>query len=106
MKKYRKKPTVIEAIKLTKENIREVYSILYEKPTTNSNIASDRWSMFEDMIKRNGLEVPTPEGTVMLKMGNYLLRGYTKKLGVHYWPVDVDYFEENYEEVRQDKGVG
>ena len=39
------------------------------------------------------------EGTQIVHTGNYILQGYTPKLGWHFWPVDSSYMEENYMEV-------
>ena len=45
----------------------------------------------------------TPEsgdGTQMAVTGDYIVKGYTDDLGWHFWPVKPDYFEQNYEKVR------
>lgn len=100
MKKYVKKPVPVEAIRLTDKNIHEVYSELYGKPNLSGRVASDKWDDYEDIVKREGIDVSTPEGELKLKIGDYLVKGYSKSLGVHYWPVEKGYFEENYEELR------
>ena len=103
MKKYRKKPVEVEAIKLTKKNIFEVYSEVFSKPDLSHRIASDKWSDYEEIVKREGLKLKTPEsgnGTQIANIGDYIVKGYTKKLGWHYWPVKADYFEYAYDEVR------
>ena len=97
MKKYRKKPVIIEAVKLTKKNILEVYSEIYGKPKLDSEMAREKWWDFEDIVELSGINVPTKEGDLRLTIGNYLVKGYSEKLGYHYWPVDADYFEQYYE---------
>jgi len=97
MKKYRKKPVIIEAVKLTKDNIREVYEELNGKIELKSRIDHEKWYDYEMIVEREGIDVNTPEGTVKLKIGSYLVKGYSKKLGYHYWPVDADYFVQSYE---------
>ncbi|CAL1518149.1 hypothetical protein [Chitinophaga sp. MM2321] len=56
---------------------------------------------------RRGLDgsvvLVTPEsgkGTQIAVTGDYLVKGYTELLGWHFWPVKPDYFELNYEKVR------
>lgn len=100
MKKYKKKPVTIEAIKLEKTNIKEVYTILYGEPKIKGEVAQKKWDEFEDWIIKSGMHVETPEGTVQLTVGNYLVKGYSKSLGEHFWPVEAGYFDENYEEVK------
>ncbi len=96
MEKYMKKPTEIEAIKLTKDNIFEVSSEVYTKPDLNTDIAKEKWENYVNIVTKYGMDIQTNEGRLKLKIGNYLVKEYSKKLGYHYWPVDADYFEENY----------
>jgi len=84
MEKYVKKPTEIEAIKLTKKNILDVYSEIYDKPKLGSNIAQEKWWDYEKIVERKGISIKTPEGELQLTIGNYLVKGYSKKLGYHY----------------------
>ena len=93
MKTYRKKPTIVEAVQLTEKNIVQVFNIIHpEKKAKNF-----RWDKLKEHIIMEGITVKTPEGNLKLKIGNYLIRGYSQSLGVHYWPVEKEYFEENYE---------
>ena len=97
MKKYIKKPIPIEAIQLTEKNILQVYSELYGRPKIEERIAYEKWLDYELIVRKEGLPVRTKEGILKLKIGNYLVKGYSKSLGIHYWPVEKEYFEENYE---------
>ena len=42
------------------------------------------------------LTIPTPEGNHRADLGDWIVKGYSSKLGYHYWPVKPDYFSENY----------
>ena len=42
------------------------------------------------------LTIPTPEGNHRADLGDWIVKGYSSKLGIHYWPVKPDYFSENY----------
>lgn len=42
------------------------------------------------------LTIPTPEGNHRADAGDWIAKGYSSKLGFHYWPIKPDYFEENY----------
>lgn len=44
-----------------------------------------------------GVYVETKEGSLFTPYGYLVAQGYSLKLGVHFWPVDSDYFEENYD---------
>ena len=96
MKRYIKRPVVIEAIQLKPNTIKEVYEELNGKVTIDSNIAQRHWENFEDAIIKDGITINTPEGPVKLTMGNWLVKGHSQSLGVHYWPVEDGYFRENY----------
>lgn len=39
----------------------------------------------------------TKEGDLYVTPGDWIMKGYSKELGWHYWPVKPDYFNENYE---------
>ena len=103
MAKFRKKPVVIEAIQLRENNIFEVYSQVFTRPDLSHRIASDKWDDFERIVKRDGLELKTPEsgeGTQIASIGDYIVFGESKELGRHCWPVKPDYFENAYEIVK------
>lgn len=103
MKKYRKKPVIIEAIQLKEENVFEVYTEVHNKPNLSHRIASDKWDEYKDIVKKEGMKLKTPEsgeGTQIASIGDYITFGYTKELGRHCWPVKPDYFKYAYEEIR------
>ena len=99
-KKYRKKPAMVEAIRLQKNNIREVYKFLNgDYPNLSDGRSSDYWEDYKDYIIRKGMDIETPEGTLTASVGDYIVKGWSEKLGEHFWPVKPDYFKEAYEEV-------
>ena len=103
MKKYRKIPVEIEAIQLKENNIFEVYTEVHNKPDLSHKIASDKWDEYEDIVKKEGMKLKTPEsgeGTQIASIGDYIVFGYTKELGRHCWPVKADYFEQSYEIIK------
>lgn len=102
MKKYRKIPVEIEAIQLTDKNIFQVYSMIFGKPDISRQIASDKWDVYEESVKKNGMYLKTPEsgqGTQIASIGDFIVKGFSEELGEHFWPVKPDYFKKSYEEV-------
>ena len=100
MQKAQKKPVIINFIRLEENNIFEVYTEVFGKPDLSLNIASDKWHDYENIVKRDGLKLKTPEsgeGTQIASMGDYIVFGHSEKLGRHCWPVKPDYFENAYD---------
>lgn len=100
MKKAQKKPIIVEFIQLKENNILQVYSEVFGPPNLSHNIASDKWDDYENIIKREGLKLKTPESggeTQIASIGDYIVFGYTSKLGKHCWPVKPSYFENAYD---------
>lgn len=100
MKKYRKKPVVIEAIQLTTDNILEVYTEINGAPNLDSDMAQDAWETYKDLVISKGMTLKTPEsgqGTQIANIGDYIVFGESKDLGRHCWPVKPDYFESAYD---------
>ena len=49
------------------------------------------------------MRLKTPEsgtGVQIASIGDYIVFGYTEKLGKHCWPVKPDYFEKSYKEIK------
>lgn len=81
VKKYRKKPVVIEAIKYTKENYRECVDFCDES----------FYSCFNDDIV-----IETLEGKHRASLGDYIIKGVKGEV----YPCKPDIFEMTYEEVK------
>ena len=84
VKKFRKKPVVIEAIQLTKENVVDVL--------TFCNNAVNIVASNEDEM---GISILTLEGTMAANTGDYIIRGVKGE----FYPCKPDIFEQTYEEV-------
>lgn len=98
MNKYRKKPVVIEALQLTKQNIREVYTFIYSEPDTKNPISSDRWYDYEGLVKAEGLKLKTLESdgeTQTASIGDYIIKGIQGE----FYPCKPDIFKATYDKV-------
>lgn len=83
-KKFRKKPVIIEAIQLTKENVVDVLTFCNH---TGNIVASSEDEM--------GLSILTLEGTMTANTGDYIIRGVKGE----FYPCKPDIFEQTYEEI-------
>lgn len=83
--KYRKKPVTIEAIKLTLENINDVCKF----------IGNVRSAGFDDTFTECFIEIPTLEGNMFAKSGDYIIKGVKGE----FYPCKPDIFEMTYEKV-------
>lgn len=97
MAQYRKKPVVVEAVQLTKRNIIEAYSFVFDKPDLSDNVASDKWDEYEVIVKRYGMIIPTLEGDMKASIGDYIIKGVKGE----YYPCKPDIFEMTYEPVNK-----
>jgi len=103
MKTAQKKPVIVEFIQLTESNIAEVYLQLYPEDRfsiPSCKVGQDKWDDYEQIVKREGLKLKTPEsgeGTQIAGIGDYIIFGYSEKLGRHCWPVKSDYFKSAYD---------
>ena len=84
VKKFRKKPVIIEAIQLTKDNAVEALSFC----NNDGNIVASN----ED---ETGISISTLEGTMLANIGDYIIKGVKGE----FYPCKADIFEQTYEEV-------
>lgn len=84
VKKFRKKPVVIEAIQLTKENVVDVLTFCNN---TGNIVASNEDEM--------GISILTLKGTMIADTGDYIIKGVKGE----FYPCKPDIFEQTYEEV-------
>ena len=87
MKKYRKKPVVIEAMKLTQKNIGITLSFVADSGAMNLT------QTFDD-----GLIIPTKEGNMLASYGDWIIKGVAGE----FCPCKPDIFEQTYEPVDED----
>ena len=102
MKKFRKKPVVIEAIQLTKENIKEVYELVNnELVDLASSMYVNKWAEYCDIVERDGLTIPTLEdgndkrAKHVATIGDFIIKG----IHGEFYPCKPDIFEATYDAV-------
>lgn len=90
-RKYRKKPVVIEAMRVTPQNVSEVAAWCGGRVVTEAK-SSDPTDVY------TGLDIPTLEGVMRAQTyhgGDYVIRGVRGE----FYPVKPDVFEQTYEVV-------
>ena len=97
MTKYRKKPIVIEAVRLTWQTWNEVCEFLGSivspgNPGRDTAEASDTCGETPPFIE---LTIPTPEGDHLAKHGDWIIKGVKGE----FYPCKPDIFEATYEPV-------
>lgn len=100
IQKAQKKPVIVEFIQLRKDNIKEVYTEVHGEPNLKGTMDGLMWDTYQDIVLEDGMNLKTPEsgeGTQIADIGDYIVFGYTEKLGRHCWPVKPDYFEQSYD---------
>jgi len=81
MKKYRKKPIVIEAVQWNGMNEEEIYLLTHGK----ANYCANECRMF----------IPTLEGDMEASVGDFIIKGVNGE----FYPCKPDIFQKTYEEV-------
>lgn len=99
IKKYKKKPVIIEAIQWDGKNLVDVSAFLYNKTRKEalkeinlSDISCKIWD--ESIIIREGL---TLEGRMKADIGDYII----KSVNGEFYPCKPDIFAKTYEEVTE-----
>ncbi len=87
IKKYRRKPVIIEAVQLTSDNIFEVIEWI------NKNSGLDKCAE----LTLSGISIKTLEGTRRANLGDYII----KSVKGEFYPEKPDIFEETYELVKE-----
>lgn len=91
MAKFRKKPVVIEAIRWTGDNLREIIDFTGLHPSANKW----SWEEYEVVVRDQGLKIFTLEGGLMATVGDWIIKG----VKAEFYPCKPDIFEATYEEV-------
>lgn len=91
VRKYRKKPVVIDAIKWTGKNLREVIAFTGLHPSAQKWT----WKEYAAIVDGEGLKIFTLEGPLMASIGDMILKGVKGE----FYPCKPDIFEATYEEV-------
>jgi len=91
MPKFIKKPSQIEAREYTGKNAEEIMFWI----GSNMTFKDER----PVQLVKGQLFLKSPEGEYLVMPYDWIVKGESATLGVHFWPVKPDYFEENYQEV-------
>ena len=92
--KYRKKPVVIEAIRWTGDNLKEIIDFT----CLHHSAYKWTWEEYEQVVKNEGLKIFTLEGTHMASIGDMIIKGVQGE----FYPCKPDIFEQTYEPVEDD----
>lgn len=97
--KYRKIPVVIEAIKFTESNIKEVLAFMGEISSIDyipqCKAEEEAFYNYCEKCKKEGVLTHTLEGDIKLKIGEYLIKGVKGE----FYPCKADIFKMTYEKV-------
>lgn len=90
VRKFRKKPVVIDAIKWTGDNLQQVIEF------TGQHVSASHWKWDEyvDIVEKNGLKIFTLEGSHMASIGDWIIKGVKGEC----YPCKPDIFDMTYEE--------
>ena len=101
MKQFRK-TALIEAVQLTDGNIKEIYTMVYgASPDLRRVVASDKWDEWCDIVRNEGMTIPTLEDGAdgrakhVATIGDWIIRGIQGE----YYPCKPDIFAATYEAV-------
>ena len=87
---YRKKPVVIQAIKLERSNIDAAYEFAYGNPISmNERTMIEGWG---------GMRIQTLEGVMVANFGDYIIKGVMGEV----YPIKADIFDMTYEVAQDD----
>jgi hypothetical protein len=92
--KYRKKPVVIDAVQLTRENAARVYEWIHNCKAIKTDMDLHKWDDYISFIEKKGMKIPTLEGNMVAFMGDYIIRGVQGE----FYPCKPDIFHQTYEE--------
>jgi len=97
MAKYRKKPVVIDAVKIENNygSIYDAVEFVFNIGMESSIIGAN--ATVRDVQERNGLDIPTLEGTMHADFGDYIIKGVKGE----FYPCKPDIFELTYDELRE-----
>lgn len=92
MKKYRKKPVVIEAIKLSGDNFDEVCNFMETTPIMEQNEERELLKDYS-LPSFSGIYIETLEGSMLANIGDYIIKGVNGE----FYPCKPDIFAKTYE---------
>jgi len=89
IRKYRKKPVVIEAIEWTGNNLKEIIDFTGR----HESIKDWEWGRYERLVKFAGLKIFTIEGSQLATVGDMIIKGVQGE----FYPCKPDIFKATYE---------
>lgn len=91
--KYKKKPVVIEAVKLedTRESIINAIEFVYNIGMETSTLGAE--TTVKIVLQDGGFLIPTLEGNMKASFGDYVIKGIKGE----FYPCKPDIFHETYE---------
>ena len=95
VKQFRKKPVVNDAVLWTGDNLFEVISFTDVVPDISTNIASQQWDVYQDLVAKDGLKIYTLEGNMLAEPGDWIIKGVKGE----FYPCKPDIFALTYEAV-------
>ena len=102
MKKYRKKPVVVEAMQWNGKNLMEIECFRkggslqgFRKSIAENTQEFLRWDEYERIVAEKGLRIQTLEGEMKADIGDYIIKGVNGE----FYPCKPDIFEKTYEEL-------
>lgn len=102
MKKYRKKPVVVEAVQWDGKNLMEIECFrkgvsLHGFRMSIAENTQEFWRQeeYERIVEEKGLHIRTLEGEMKANVGDYIIKGVNGE----FYPCKPDIFEKTYEEV-------
>lgn len=100
IKKYRKKPVVIEALQWDGSNLIEVTAFIRGIPIeqikseiNSSELAQKNWKEYEKSLYHKGITINTLEGNMVASLNDYIIKG----IGGEMYPCKEKIFKETYE---------
>ena len=94
--KYRKKPVVIEAVRVAdskRSTVKECLEFLGQQVDTGHAMASDYFDSYCKIVEYDGIKIKTLEGTMTASIGDYIIKGVNGE----FYPCKPDIFDKTYE---------
>lgn len=91
-----KRPVQIEAIKFdgSAQSIKHCLEFMGSKvDTASTQIAMDRFERYCDIVRKDGIQIHTLEGTMHAKVGDFIIKG----INGEFYPCKPDIFEKTYD---------
>lgn len=92
--KYRKKPVIIDAVKWTGNNHREMFDFLTSTTDQLIDSSGEHFYICHEKVE-GGLVINTLEGEHLASIGDYIIKGVAGE----YYPCKPDIFEKTYAKV-------